>query len=89
MKMKNFIIAECATVLSLFSFATYAATDYQCMNNCTADGLMYAACQSRCEYNQSIAIPSATPQLDSECYSNCTQHRFAPEYCRQNCTSYY
>lgn len=81
--------------LIVFSSGASAATDYQCMNDCTNKGYMYQFCTSRCSYDSSpqqvqpqapIYQPQRTPQTDYQCLNNCTAKGYMYQYCQQQCS---
>ena len=70
----------------------YAATDYQCVSDCTQKGYMYQYCTSRCFYNDSPyprqdAAPRQRPrQTDFQCVSDCTNRGYMYQYCQERCS---
>ena len=78
----------------------FAATDYSCLNNCTARGMSYGYCQSACSYdnnpqqaqptigpNDGYLIPAQKiPQTDYNCLSNCSNAGSGYQYCKQACS---
>jgi len=72
-----------------------ALTDYKCVNDCTAQGLQYGLCQSRCTttnnqngYNNQqqqnrVIQPKRT---DYQCVSNCTQAGYMYNLCVDKCS---
>lgn len=67
--------------LIVFASSASAATDYQCVNDCTGKGYMYQYCTSICSYDSSpqqiqpqqqapTYQPQRIPQTDFQCLNN-------------------
>ena len=63
------------------------ATDYKCVNDCTAQHYQYQFCVEKCSY--STKLPSLPPPghgVDYKCVNDCTQKGYLYNYCRNRCT---
>lgn len=85
--MKKFIL------LALFLISpAMAATDFQCVNDCTSKGYMYNYCTDRCSYStgydqpQQTRQPQRIKQTDYKCLSDCTARGYMYNYCQQQCS---
>ena len=72
---------------------SYAGTDYQCVNNCTAKGYLYQYCTSQCSYNDSSPRQSQdpytitpVPRTDYQCVSDCTAKGYLYQLCKERCS---
>lgn len=73
-----------------------AATDYQCMNDCTNRGYMYQYCKSRCSYDttpqweqplqQNPYNTPRIPQTDYQCLYDCTSKGYLYQFCKERCS---
>jgi len=59
-----------------------AATDYTCVNRCSANGYQYGYCQSKCSYNSGYS----SGQTDYTCVNRCTANGYLYGYCQQACS---
>lgn len=66
---------------TIISTQAFAATDFQCLNDCTRQGYMYGFCQSKCSYNNSPSI-----RVDFQCVNNCTSKGYMYSYCQHACS---
>jgi hypothetical protein len=75
-----------------------AATDTQCVLDCTDQGYQYQYCVSRCSYaTPGMTTPAPTtpapsfpqprqPHTDTKCVLDCTQRGYQYPFCVQQCT---
>lgn len=73
-----------ALALLLICMPASAATDYQCVQACTSQGLLYQYCVSQCSYD-----PTPQPRqrrIDYGCVQQCTARGFMYSYCVQACS---
>jgi hypothetical protein len=85
--MKNTLLS-----LLLMSVPIYGstATDYQCVNDCTAKGYMYNLCQQQCSYDSSPQVytprNNQIKQTDYQCVNDCTQKGYQYTFCQSRCS---
>jgi len=80
--------------LLAFSASAYAAVDYTCVNQCTAQGMLYQYCVSRCSFDTQPPTvpqyqpyqPQQQPRTDYQCLNNCTAKGYQYGFCRQQCS---
>lgn len=77
-------------LLLALSTSAIAGVDYTCVNQCTAQGMLYQYCVSRCSYDTSPQYnnPYQTQQparTDYQCMNNCTAKGYQYAYCKQAC----
>ena len=69
--------------------SVFAATDYQCVNDCTLQGYLYSFCVGRCSYSDSapnVSNGRSGHGIDYKCVSDCTAKRYLYNYCIQACS---
>ena len=75
--------------LLIAATSVFAATDYQCVNDCTAKGYMYNLCTDRCSFDESYKSNSnnnAIKQTDYQCVNDCTAKGYQYNYCSNICS---
>ena len=79
--MKRLIIV----LFLVFSGSAYAATDYQCVNDCTEKGYMYNFCKEKCSYDNTPQYEKPK-QTDFQCMSDCQDKGYMYQYCKERCS---
>lgn len=80
--MKN-IILVCFMLITTNAFAM---TDYQCVNDCTAQGYLYTYCTKKCSYNDGSNNLYKQKQVDYKCVNDCTRQGYQYQYCTNICS---
>lgn len=80
MMRKSFLFAAI-----MVSLSASAATDYQCVNNCTSSGSLYQFCVEKCTYDATPA-PAPAPRIDYQCMNDCTDKGYLYGYCKSRCS---
>jgi hypothetical protein len=67
-----------------------AATDYQCVNDCTQKNYQYSYCTSVCSYDSSPQVytprNNQIPQTDFQCLNDCTAKGYLYNFCQSRCS---
>lgn len=79
MKVLLFVI-----LVILLASAVYAATDYACMQKCTASGYQYGYCQSQCSYDDNAF--KLNKMTDYTCMQRCQAQGSLYTYCKELCS---
>lgn len=83
-----FVLLLCVAPIKTYAFPQ---TDYQCVNNCTAQGNQYGLCKARCTWDNS---PQPQPtyqapqikQTDYQCVNKCTSAGYQYGLCVDRCS---
>lgn len=85
--MRGLVLAVIFTLL--VTYTAKAATDYQCVNDCTHQGYLYQYCVARCSYASPVPAPQPSIQphgTDYKCVNDCTRNGYMYQYCVQSCS---
>lgn len=90
--MKALVLILC---LAFSSSAFAKLTDYQCVNDCTAEGSLHSTCVERCSTkNGETAVFDITKPrsngmkfTDFVCVNKCTANGYVYTVCKDQCTN--
>lgn len=92
--MNKYLIVFLLLCVAPINTYAFPQTDFQCVNNCTAQGNQYGLCQARCTWDSSPQQEQQQPvyqapqmkQTDFQCVNKCTSAGYQYGLCMDRCS---